>query len=90
MSSADTRFSILEKSGHTVHLSVPLSTSASKAKGSTILTLPDGYRPGHAFYFQVLNNGSMINASIDTSGVMTLESAWSTAALWVNVVYLCD
>ena len=90
VSSANVLYTQYSKYGNLVHLSVPLSTSATKEKGSTILTVPKGCRPISNFYFQVLNAGSMRNASIRAStGALILENDWSSAVLWVNVAYIC-
>lgn len=91
VSSANEGRTHYERYGRIVHLTAPLSTSATKAKGDAILTVPSGYRPAGSFYFQYLNNGSVKNGGIDaSSGVLALEDAWSSAVLWLDVCYVCE
>lgn len=91
VSSANASHTHYERYGKIVHITAPLSTSQTKAKGDIILTIPAGYRPAGSFYFQYLNNGSVKNADISPSnGVLALEDAWSSAVLWLDAWYISE
>lgn len=93
VSSADVNFTHYERYGKIVHLTVPLALSSgtTKARRETILTIPSGYRPKSAFYFQALNNGNMVNHGISAGGDLFRETGdWTSAVLWLDAWYISE